>query len=146
MEEDEYEGQRYEYDIGESDSSARIDVLEAVKGETADHQGAGGCGDQERQYQSRQAYVGLVAGKPDQGCDDGGRGRARQTLEVVLVLRGPARVKPCQPQCRRSRIDKTHQPADSTPQGAVLGDACHAPLVSHNGGGNPEGHHVREAG
>src|SRR6202789_2317340 len=100
MQENEYEGQRYEDDIGESDSSARIDVLEAVEGETADHQCAGGCGDQERQYQSRQANVGLVAGKPDQGCDDGGCGRARQTFEVVLILRGPARIKPRQTQSR----------------------------------------------
>src|SRR5580704_9089488 len=89
MQEDEDEGQRYEYDIGESDTSAGIHVLEAVKGETADHQCAGGCGHHERQYQSRQAYVGLVAGKPDQGRNDGGCRRTGQTLEVVLVLRGP---------------------------------------------------------
>src|ERR1700743_2783554 len=82
MQENQDERQGHEHDVGVAHLRARVDILEAIEGETADHQRTGARGHNKRRNHPRHPVVVLSAGEPYQRGHDGRGGRARQSFEV----------------------------------------------------------------
>src|ERR1700722_10485544 len=104
------EGDGHQNNIREAHLRPGIDLLEAVERKTADHHRAGGRGNHDRKNKAGKADMGLIAGKPHQGRDNGRRRWAWQALEVVFILGRRSRIEAGEPQRSGGGVEKAHQP------------------------------------
>ena len=128
-----------EQDAEKRHLAVQIELLEAVITNVADHQQT----DEDSQDECKEGNCRLIqlladTVEPDQ-AGNGRRGRRTgQPLEVAFVGAAGLGIEPGQAQCRRGRVNKGSQPAQ-------LAQTLQRPLIYHQGGSQPERHHIRQA-